>query len=75
MRNAENDPGKHEALKKAVATQYGTGYSLHGAEADLLVTDEAGDLYLTQTKLTPALEPVRLERLPPWASRRWAACT
>jgi outer membrane protein assembly factor BamB len=56
-------PDKKKSLEQIMATQYATGYNLHGAEADLLVADEAGDLYLMQTKLTPALEPVRLERL------------
>jgi len=62
IQQAEGDAAKMSALRAGMATQYATGYNLHGAEADLLTTDGT-DLYMMQTKLTPALEPRPLERI------------
>jgi len=56
-----DSPKRAEAVH-AMQAEYATGYNMHGAEADLLVTD-GNDLYMTQTKLTPALEPVPLKRI------------
>ena len=56
------DSAKRAEAVWAMQAEYATGYNMHGAEADLLVTD-GNDLYMTQTKLTPALEPVPLKRI------------
>ncbi len=58
----EEDPGKKDAILAKIRAQHATGYSMVGAQADLLVTDGDG-LYMMQNKFTPALDQVPLQRV------------